>query len=107
MAVLPLIDQLIATAVLLADIGIIGLNDMEIARWESFDLTTIRQPVREIIESSIELVVAMLDEADRYPEARVFHCELVERGTLKPLPKPALERPRRLRPNLPRKLMWR
>jgi len=69
------------------DIGIIGLNDMEMAGWESFNLTTIRQPVREIIESSIELVVAMLDEPERYPEARVFHCTLVDRGTLKPLPK--------------------
>lgn len=68
------------------DIGIIGLNDMEMAGWESFNLTTIRQPVPEIIESSIELVVAMIDEPERYPEARVFHCELVERGTLRPFP---------------------
>ncbi|MGE4610901.1 MAG: LacI family DNA-binding transcriptional regulator [Paracoccaceae bacterium] len=65
------------------DIGIIGLNDMEMAAWENFNLTTIHQPVRQIISSSIELIVAMLDEPDRYPEARIFPCRIVERGTLK------------------------
>ncbi|MFK7762698.1 MAG: LacI family DNA-binding transcriptional regulator [Roseobacter sp.] len=68
------------------DIGIIGLNDMEMARWQSIDLTTIRQPVRQIIDASIELVTAMLDEPKRHPEARLFACDIVERGTLRPLP---------------------
>jgi len=66
------------------NIGIIGLNDMEMARWENINLTTIRQPIRQIIDSSIELVVAMLDDPDRYPEARLFSCEVIERGTLRP-----------------------
>jgi len=54
------------------DLGFIGLNDMEIAGWDNIALTTIRQPVQQIIESSIELVVALLDAPDRYPEARLF-----------------------------------
>lgn len=68
------------------DVGIIGLNDMEMAGWSNLDLTTIRQPVQQIISSSIELVVAMLEEPDRYPEARLFACEVIERGTLRPVP---------------------
>ncbi|MBT8155808.1 LacI family transcriptional regulator [Epibacterium ulvae] len=68
------------------DIGIIGLNDMEMAQWESINLTTIHQPIREIINSSIELMVAMLDTPNRYPEARIFPCSVVERGTLRPAP---------------------
>lgn len=64
------------------DIGIIGLNDMHMAGWENIDLTTIHQPIRQIVNSSIELMVAMLDEPDRYPEARIFPCSVVERGTL-------------------------
>ena len=67
------------------DIGIIGLNDMEMAGWENIDLTTIHQPIPEIIASSIDLIVAMLDEPNRYPEARLFPCHIVERGTLRPL----------------------
>ncbi len=67
------------------DIGILGLNDMAMSRWESIDLTTIHQPIRQIINSSIELIVAMLDEPDRYPEARLFPCRITERGTLRPM----------------------
>ena len=67
------------------DIGLIGLNDMEMAGWENINLTTIHQPIRQIVTSSIELMVAMLDEPDRYPEARIFPCSVVERGTLKTL----------------------
>ncbi|QCO55964.1 LacI family transcriptional regulator [Pseudorhodobacter turbinis] len=66
------------------DIGIIGLNDMEMAGWESISLTTVAQPIKQIITSSVELMVAMLDEPDRYPEARLFPCHVVERGTLRP-----------------------
>lgn len=68
------------------DIGIIGLNDMEMARWQSINLTTIRQPIKQIIDSSIEMVTAMTDDPERHPEARLFGCEIVERGTLRPLP---------------------
>lgn len=68
------------------DIGLIGLNDMEMARWENINLTTIHQPVQQIVNASLELVVLMLDEPDRYPEARLFPCHVVRRGTLPPLP---------------------
>jgi len=67
------------------DIGIIGLNDMEIAGWENINLTTIHQPIREIINSSVELIVAMLENPEREPETRLFRCRIVERGTLRPL----------------------
>lgn len=66
------------------DVGLIGLNDMRIAGWENINLTTIRQPIRQIISSSIELIVSMLDDPERYPEARLFPCQVIERGTLKP-----------------------
>jgi DNA-binding LacI/PurR family transcriptional regulator len=68
------------------DIGIIGFNDMEMARWENINLTTIGQPIEQIIHSSVELIVAMLDDPNRYPEVRLFPCKMVERGTLRPVP---------------------
>jgi len=65
------------------DIGLIGLNDMEMAGWENINLTTIRQPIAQIIDSSIELVVSLLANPERYPEARLFSCQVIERGTLR------------------------
>ena len=66
------------------DVGIIGLNDMEMAGWQNINLTTIRQPVQQIINSSVELIVSMLDDPERYPETRLFPCQIIERGTLRP-----------------------
>lgn len=65
-------------------VGILGLNDMEMAGWASFNLTTIRQPIPEIVHASIELMVAMLKHPQRSPEMRLFPCKLVERKTLRP-----------------------
>ena len=66
------------------DIGLIGLNDMEMAGWANINLTTIRQPIQQMVKSSIELMVSMLEDPDRYPEVRMFPCTVVERSTLKP-----------------------
>jgi len=66
------------------DIGIIGFNDMKMASWENISLTTIHQPIQQIINSSVELMAAMLEDPERYPEARLFPCSVVERATLKP-----------------------
>ncbi len=68
------------------DIGLIGLNDMAMAGWNNINLTTIRQPIREIVTSSIELMTAMLRDPARLPEVRIFACQIIERGTLRPLP---------------------
>jgi DNA-binding LacI/PurR family transcriptional regulator len=65
------------------DIGLIGLNDMEMSRWQLIGLTTIRQPVDEIIEAAIELVVATIGSPDLAPEVRLFPCRVIERETLR------------------------
>ncbi len=65
------------------DIGIIGLNDMEMARWNNINLTTIRMPIDEIVKSSVEQVVSMLDEPEKAPAAVLFPCHVVYRNTLK------------------------
>jgi DNA-binding LacI/PurR family transcriptional regulator len=67
------------------DIGVIGLNDMDMARWQNINLTTIRQPVAEIIGASIDLVIATIERPDRHPETRLFPCRVIERGTLRPV----------------------
>lgn len=66
-----------------ADIGIIGLNDMEIAGWQNIGLTTIRQPIDDIIAAAITLMTGMLNDPTLPPETRVFDCHVVERGTLR------------------------
>jgi DNA-binding LacI/PurR family transcriptional regulator len=66
------------------DAGIIGLNDMEMAAWSLINLTTIRQPIAEIITASVDLAVAASENPQRPPVEQLFQCEVVERGTLRP-----------------------
>ena len=68
------------------DIGIIGLNDMEIAGWQNINLTTIQQPVEQIIILSVKLIVDILQNPNQAPENFLFQCQIIERDTLKPVP---------------------
>jgi len=65
------------------DIGLIGLNDMEMSRWQNIGLTTIRQPVAEIIDAAIDLVVTTIEHPERTPEVRLFPCSVVNRSSLR------------------------
>ena len=53
------------------------------SRWPAIGLTTIHQPVPQIIEAAIELVVATIEQPERHPEIRLFPCHIVERRTLR------------------------
>lgn len=68
------------------DVGLIGLNDMDMAGWNLIGLTTIRQPIPQIVKAAIEMMMGMLYETDNHPEARLFPCEIIERSTLRPTP---------------------
>ena len=65
------------------DIGILGLNDMEMAGWENIALTTIRQPIAEIVADTVALIEASIAEGPRPPVTRMLPCTLVERATLR------------------------
>jgi DNA-binding LacI/PurR family transcriptional regulator len=65
------------------DVGLIGLNDMEMAGWDNINLTTISNPFSEIISASVARVAALVEDQDIPPEARLFDCAIVERGTIK------------------------
>jgi DNA-binding LacI/PurR family transcriptional regulator len=66
-------------------IGFLGLNDMEMAHWANINLTTIHNPIKQVVAGSVELVVAMLLDPTECPKAVIFPCRIVERGTLRPL----------------------
>jgi DNA-binding LacI/PurR family transcriptional regulator len=68
------------------DVGLLGVNDMEMAGWPLIGLTTIRQPVPEIIAASVDLALAAAEDPALPAEARLFPCRIVERATLRPLP---------------------
>ena len=67
------------------DVGILGLNNMEMAGWELINLTTIHNPIDAIVRTSVDLVEAMLNGEQRVARSVGFACHVVERGTLRPV----------------------
>lgn len=63
------------------DVSIIGFDDVPAAAWPSFDLTTVRQPMPDIVANAIELLERRIETPDAPPEARRLPCRLVRRGT--------------------------
>lgn len=65
-------------------IGILGFNDIAMAAWPSYALTTIRQPIGDIITAAVDMITAMVESGTGSVASRRFRCSLVERRTLRP-----------------------
>jgi DNA-binding LacI/PurR family transcriptional regulator len=66
------------------EIGVIGFNDIPMAAWPAYDLTTVRQPLGDIILNAVDMLLEVVDDPQRAAESRLFPCDLVVRGTLRP-----------------------
>lgn len=67
------------------DIGVLGFNDIAMASWAAYNLSTIRQPIAEIIVSAVERSIELVADHALEPETKYFACEAVLRGTLRQL----------------------
>ncbi len=67
------------------DLSVVGCNDMPICAWPSYSLTTVKLPLREILERSVEMLLAHIEDPTRPAEQALLDCTLVERGTTRPL----------------------
>ncbi len=65
------------------DIGILGFNDIAMAAWAAYDLSTIRQPIADIIVAAVELAIQLVADPAMPQQAKLFACEPVLRRTLR------------------------
>ncbi len=65
--------------------GIIGFNDIAMAAWPAYRLTTIRQPIGDIISAAVDIIADMVDQQSVSSATKLFACVLVERATLQPV----------------------
>ena len=65
------------------EVSIVGFDDMPLAAWASYSLTTVRQPIRAMVLHAIERIVAWMDDPLAVPRSKLFPCELVRRNSLR------------------------
>lgn len=64
------------------DISVIGYDDVPMAAWPSYDLTTIRQPVRRMVEATVEILLNQI-EGETAPNRIRIDGPLIQRGSVK------------------------
>ena len=63
------------------DVSIIGFDDIPMALWPSFNLTTVRQPVHRMVDGSVEDLISRINTPEKPPNHKVIMGELVIRGS--------------------------
>jgi DNA-binding LacI/PurR family transcriptional regulator len=61
------------------DIAIIGFDDLPIAQLSTPQLTTIRQPMKEIVDAAFKMATEQWDEILKHPKKVLFKPELIIR----------------------------
>jgi LacI family transcriptional regulator len=70
-----------------AELSVVGFDDIDMAGWEGFNLTTVRQPLAEIGRVAAKLLIERIAGDDTPPpRTRVFPVVLVRRDTLAAAP---------------------
>jgi LacI family transcriptional regulator len=64
-------------------LSVVGFDDIDMARWEGFSLTTVRQPFVEMARAAAGMLLERVSSSEPRPaRRRVFRVEAVHRGTL-------------------------
>lgn len=62
-------------------LSIVGFDGVAPAKWGSYDLTTVRQPVRRMTEAAVAMLVERIEDPDVGPERRLFSGDFVRGAT--------------------------
>ena len=64
------------------DLWVIGYNDIQMSTWAAYDLTTVRQPLGQMAEMSVRLLMKRIDGGSSVPPQRQrIEGSLIVRGS--------------------------
>lgn len=71
-----------------ADLAIVGFDDLPMAAWPSYALTTVRQPVEAMADAAVDLLLGKIEAADgeAVPRTLLLPGTLVVRESSRPAP---------------------
>jgi len=65
------------------ELGILGFNDILMASWGAYNLTTVQQPIQQMVLAAVDIIISRIENPLLGTETRLLPCKLVERGTLR------------------------
>lgn len=63
------------------DVWVVGFDDTDLASWDAYSLTTVRQPTGEMARIAVRRILERIDTPDLQPLNRKFTCNFVVRGS--------------------------
>ncbi|MEY8099237.1 LacI family DNA-binding transcriptional regulator [Falsihalocynthiibacter sp. S25ZX9] len=67
------------------DVSIAGFDDVPIAAWPAYDLTSYRQPINRMVVQTVETILTRIKDPTAPPQKVQFQGELILRGSTKTL----------------------
>lgn len=68
------------------DLSVVGFDNMDMAAWSPYRLTTVEQPVVQMVDAAIAQITMHLEDPAKALYSQVFPCELVVRDSLRRMP---------------------
>lgn len=68
------------------ELSVIGYDDLAMAGWEAFALTTVRQPLTQMAKRAVRVLLERLERGASPPQREIFPPQLVKRETTAPPP---------------------
>jgi DNA-binding LacI/PurR family transcriptional regulator len=65
------------------DVSVVGYDDVPLAAWKSYNLTTLRQPVKRMVDATVETLLAQIDDPKRPAQKVEISGPLILRGSAK------------------------
>ena len=66
------------------DVSVIGYDDVPLASWPAYDLTTVRQPVNRMVEATVATLLSQITGTDSYTQTIEIEGPLIQRGSSNP-----------------------
>ncbi len=63
------------------DISIVGYDDVPLAAWAAYDLTTYRQPVNRMVDATVDLILTQIETQGATPRQIEIDGKLILRGS--------------------------
>ena len=63
------------------DVSVVGFDDIPMAGWPSYQLTTVQQPVARMVEATVQFLLDHLEHPAAMPETHIIPGRLIERAS--------------------------
>ncbi|MGB0867528.1 MAG: LacI family DNA-binding transcriptional regulator [Granulosicoccaceae bacterium] len=64
-----------------SDVAVVGYDDVPVAAWGGYQLTTVRQPANRMVEAAVQTLLEHINDAEAKPRRASFDGPLVLRAT--------------------------